>query len=164
MPYLLGQQEGDNYDEHEEKRRISENDSYICSLIREDLLDDFISYVLRSNFNIRSKIERSKYETNCFLIYKEPTIIEYAAFYGSIQVFQYLLLNNVELTPSLWIYGIHSNNAELIHLLERQKIAPPNKLYKECRNEAIKCHHNDIARYIINNYIPKKNSGLQFEP
>ena len=66
-----------------------------------------------------------------------------------------------ELTPSLWLYAIHSNNAELIHLLEKLhieiKTAEEEKLYKECFIESIKCHHNEIANYFINNYLQRED-------
>lgn len=45
-------------------------------------------------------------------------MIEYAIFNGSIQIFQYLKLNNTQLTPSLWFYSIHCKNPEIIHILE----------------------------------------------
>ena len=60
-------------------------------------------------------------------------------------------MNNVQLTKSLWLYAIHSNNPELIHLLEENHIEPIDKTYKECIIEAIKCHHNEIANYLFTN-------------
>ena len=67
-----------------------ENDSYRSSLIRQDLIDDFISHVSRTNISLTSKIEPSIFETNQFLIENKPTLIEYSAFYGSIQICKYL--------------------------------------------------------------------------
>ena len=89
---------------------------------------------------------------------KNTTLIEYSAFFGAIQIFQYLRLNNVELKPSLWLYAIHSRNAELIDLLESLNIDPPNEEYKTCLCESIKCHHNEIADYIENNLINDDNT------
>ena len=84
---------------------------------------------------------------------KNPTLIEYAAFFGSIQIFQYMKFNHVELPSSLWLYAIHSKNAELIHLLEENHVDSPDDAYESCLLEAIKCHHNDIANYIKNNLV-----------
>ena len=64
------------------------------------------------NISLLSTIKPSIFEINKYLI-------EYAAFFGSIRIFQYLRFNNIELQPSLWFYAIHSNNTEMIHLLER---------------------------------------------
>ena len=65
--------------------------------------------------------------------------------------------NKVDLTPSLWIYAIHSKNAEIIHLLEENDIKPDDESYRNCFKESIKCHHDDIANYILNQYLLKKN-------
>ena len=138
------------------KRNLGENDSYICTLIRQDLVEEFISYINRFNISLTIKINVSLFETNQFLIENEPTLIEYAAFFGSIQIFQYMQFNNVELTPSLWYYAIHSNNPEFIHILENNEIEPDDKTYLKCYEEAIKCHHNDIANYIEANLLKQK--------
>ncbi|KAK8883918.1 hypothetical protein M9Y10_043020 [Tritrichomonas musculus] len=138
----------------EENRQKGENESYICSLIQKDLVDDFISYVIQTNLPLSSTIKPSIFETNSFLLKnKETSLIEYSAFYGSIQIFQYLRLNNIELKPSLWLYAIHGRNADIIHLLEENLIVPEDKSYHKCLEESIKCHHNEIANYIINNFI-----------
>ena len=135
------------------KREIGENDSYICSLIRNDSIEEFVSYSTRMNLPLSSRIKSSPFETNALLLKKEPTLIEYAAFFGSIQIFQFLRMNDVPLKKSLWKYAIHSNNAELIHLLEEHEVETSQKIYKKCYIESLKCHHNDIANYFDMNYI-----------
>ena len=137
---------------YEEKREEGVNDSYISSLIRDDLVDEFISYINRKNISLKSVIKRSVFETNSFLIENDPTLIEYATFYSSIRIFQYLKLNNVELSPSLWLYAVHSDNPEMIYLLEENKVNLPQNTFISILKEAIKCHHNDIVDYITNNY------------
>ncbi|KAK8838967.1 hypothetical protein M9Y10_032427 [Tritrichomonas musculus] len=57
---------------------------------------------------------------------KSMTLIEYLGFFGSIHIFQYLTMNNVELKPSLGLYAVQSRNAELIHLIVSYQINPPN--------------------------------------
>ena len=97
---------GEGFDTFEKKCLEGENDSYICTLIRNDSVEEFIT-----NF---SQISNSIFETNLFLIENIPTIIEYASFFGSIQIFQYLKYNNIKLEPSLWLCAIHGKNAEII--------------------------------------------------
>ena len=119
-------------------------------MIRNDSVEEFIKYVNKNSINLSSQIEFSIFENNSFLINKNPTIIQYAAFFGSIQIIQYLRLNGIELSSSLWFYAIHSNNAELIHLLEEYE---EDKIVKlEYFKEAVKCHHNEIAKYFKDNY------------
>ena len=76
-------------------------------------------------------------------------MIEYAAFFGSTQIFKYLQLNYAPLDKNIWLYAIHSNNGDLIHILEELGIKPQ---YEECLKESIKCHHNNIANYIFDMY------------
>ncbi|KAK8883271.1 hypothetical protein M9Y10_045922 [Tritrichomonas musculus] len=154
-----------------ELRNIGENDNYICKLIQNDSIKDFIIFVNKNNYSIQSTIESSIYETNPFLIKKQinsksvedekVSLIEYAAFYGAIQIFKYLQLNNALLTPKLWYFVIHGKNGELIHLLEDNKIKP-KKSFKSLLEESIKCHHNDIANYLLDNYFRKSVQNDEF--
>ncbi|KAK8895263.1 hypothetical protein M9Y10_023705 [Tritrichomonas musculus] len=144
-------------DEFKEKRKIGENGSYICELIRQDSIEEFVSYVTRTNYSINSQVPHSIFETNSFLVKNDPSLIEYAAFFGSIQIIRYLQFNKVILKPSLWMYAIHSNNAELIHFLEENHVQPPENNYDNCLEESIKCHHNDIAQYIYENLMDYKS-------
>ena len=109
----IKEQYNEEINNFEEKCRIGENDSYICSLIRQDSVEEFISYVNKNNVSLSSQILPSIYETNSFLIGKEPTLIQYAFYFGSIQIIRYLKYNNVLLSNSSWMYVVNSNNAEL---------------------------------------------------
>ena len=137
----------------EEKRKIGENDDYICELIRNDSIEEFIIYVNKLNISLSSEVKHSIFETNLFLLKEKPTLIEYSAFFGSVQIFKYLYKNGVKLTPSLWIYAIHSLNPEIIHYFEDIQFKTTEGLYKNCFKESIKCHHNEIGNYIFNNYL-----------
>ena len=137
----------------QQKRKTGENDNYICQLIRNDLIDEFISYVNKKSIFLSTTVDQSIFETNLFLIKRNPTLIEYASFFGSVQIFRYLYLNGVSLTPSLWIYAIHGNNPELISHLEELHLLPQDLSYKKCLIESIKCHHVEITDYILDNYI-----------
>ena len=143
-------------DNYKEKQEIGENDNYICKLIRDDLIDDFVAFVKEKNLSLNSKIKKSFFETNSFLINQQVSLIEYAAFFGSVQIFKYLQRNKIKLTPSLWLHAIHGKNIEIIHLLEESNVKPEEKKFTECFYEAIKCHHNEIMDYIGNNYKVKE--------
>lgn len=129
-------------------RKIGENESFLCNLIRNDLIVDFISLYSRNVLILQSTIIPSLYETNSFLINKEISIMEYACFFGSVQIIRFLLLNNIQFQPQDWLFAIHSNNAELIHILEENHVMPPYGTFNICFDEAIKCHNNEIAHYI----------------
>ena len=90
-----------------ESRREGENQDYICKLIRTDSVKEFIIYVTKSNLSLtQTVIKPSIFETNRLLTARSLSLIEYAAFYGSIPIFRYLLQNNVEFNSQLWIYAI----------------------------------------------------------
>ena len=155
-----------------EKRKEGENDSQVSELIRKDMITEFIAYVTRNCVSVNSKIQPSIYETNSFLLKKlkksyrnrkdeEFSLIEYAVFFGSIQIFNYLRLEGVELTPSLWSLAIHGRNSEMIHFLEDNHVELEDKSYKQVFYESIKCHHNDIANYFINNFLQNDEENSQ---
>ena len=108
-----------------EKRKTGENDSNICELIQNDSVENFVQYITKNFYSLNSRIAQSVYETNSFLIKNnQPSLIEYEAFFGSIEIFQYSKINNVEMKESLWFYTIHGNNPEIIHLLEESHDKP----------------------------------------
>ena len=147
-----------------EKRKEGENDSQICELIRNDMITEFIAYVNLNDVWLNSKIQPSIYETNSFLLKKQVktnqkddgiSLIEYAVFFGSIQIFKYLQREGVKLTTSMWLLdlAVHGKNAEMIRFLEDNLVELDNLLYNFAFYESIKCHHNDIANYFINNFL-----------
>ena len=146
----------------QEKRRIGENHQHIAFLIRNDYVEDFISYVSKTNFQLSAKLEYSIYESNKFLQKHHPTLIEYSVFYGSIQIFNFLLFSNVKLTSSLWLFAVHGNNADIIHILESNNVIPANNSYLDVIIESIKCHNENLTRYLIDNYANCNSNEICF--
>ena len=144
----------------EQKIRKGENDHYICELIRNDSIDDFISHVNQKNISLSSQIEQSIFETNSYLLKNKTNLIEYSAFFGSSQIFKYLYLNGAELSPSLWLYSIHGENPEILKILEENKIQPKDETFIECFNESLKCHHNETAEFIRKNFIQNESEKV----
>lgn len=102
------------FSEFEEKRLKGE--SYICELIHNDSIEKFVEYVNRTNFPLSKKLNHSIFETNHFLIKIQPTPIEYAAFYGSVQIFKFLILKDVGLeTENVALSVIKGRNFDVIH-------------------------------------------------
>lgn len=131
----------------------------LYEIIRQDMIEEFIIYVNKTNYQFDSAINESIYETNYFLSKnKKTTLIEYSAFFGSTQIFKYLYLNGVNLTDNLWLYAIHGDNAEIIKILEENAIMPSD--IETCLKESIKCHHNNLANYIINNFMKQESENI----
>lgn len=131
----------------EQKRKTGENDNKICEIIRNDSINDFTSHVTQNKLSLYSTIEHSIFETSPLLVKGEPTLLDYAAFYGSIQIFNFLK-DNSKITADSWIYGIHGQNLEIIQSFESHHIRPRDVTYTNCLRESFKCHHNEIAAYI----------------
>ena len=146
----------------DERRKIGENDNYICYLIRKDLIDGFTDFVKETNIQLNSEIPISIFETNPLLINKKTTLIEYATFFGSVKIFKYLYSNGIKLTKSLWIYAVHSNNDEFISFLESNRIPPNDESFGEVFKESIKCHHNQLANYIKIYLLEEKYKSKDF--
>lgn len=137
------------------KRKEGENDQEICKLIRKDSIQEFTNFVEQKKLSLKTKIEPSYYETNPFLIHKKISLIEYAAFFGSLQIFNYLIENKVEMQPSLWTFAIHGNNIEMIHILEVNKVVPVDESFNQSIKESIKMHHNTVAKVFLHNHPQK---------
>ena len=93
---------------------------------------------------------------------EDPSLIEYAAFFGSIKIFQYLLKRKVDLNRKLLLYATHSKSLELIKILEKKHLELDENIYEECFYESIKSYHNDIAIYIQNNYLRDFDENRDF--
>ena len=143
-------------EEFNKKRDIGENDHYFCYLIQKDLVIDFITYKEKNNISPNSTIKSSIYETNLFLINKNPTLIQYSIFCGSIQITNYLNQQNVTLNSSIWPFAIHGRNAEIIYFLEENKINTIHRSYQYLIVESIKCHHNEITDYFRTNFCDEE--------
>lgn len=141
---------GNNFGLFEKKRKFGENDDKICELIQNDSIDEFTQYVEQQKTDLNELITPSVFETNSLLIDNKPNLIEYAAFFGSLNIFNYLLSKGIELKPSLWIYSIHSQNEELIRILQDKNIQFPNNSVQSCIDESIKCHHNELVNFFQN--------------
>lgn len=146
-----------NSEEFEANRKNGQNETKICTLIREDNIDEFITYIAKEDLSLNMTIKPSIFETNPILMTSNVTLLQYSAFFGSIQIFKYLFLNDADIKRFLWIYAIHGNNPELIHFLEEKNVEPEDRTYRLFYAEAAICHHNEIAEYLKNNYIKETN-------
>ena len=74
--------------------------------------------------SLENEIKKSNFETNQLVVDKSMIkLIEYALFYGSNDIIKYMEMKRAELTSGMWLYGIHSCNAELIKYLEDNHVS-----------------------------------------
>lgn len=142
-----------NKDEFDQLRKNGENDQYICQLIRNDSIKEFIQHVNSSNIDLTSTIKRSIFETNFPLNLDNPTLIQYAAYYGSAKIFQYLLNKDVEIDIDIVFFAIHGRNQKIIHLIEEyDEIDKDYVFFKFYLLESYVSHNNEYIDYLYNNF------------
>lgn len=138
-------------EEYTKMKRTGENSNYICKLIREDLLNEFIEYINKNNIDPNDSIKNDNFETNYYFIRRNynitSTMIEYAAFFGSSKIFKFLYFNKAIISNSIWKYVIHGNNYEIFHFVEEKIKIDPKDIYY-----ALLFHNYEMAEYFINNY------------
>ena len=61
------------------------------------------------------------------------------------------------LSQKIWLAAIHGRNPEIIHILEEKEIKPEDSSYLECLSLAIKCHHNELVNYLLDNYVKNED-------
>lgn len=154
------------------KRKEGINHQQICEIIREDSLEKFKNYISVNNLSLDSEIKPSIFETNHILMVNKTNLIEYATFYGSVEIFNYLVSNGVKLTDSLWQYAVH-NNSNIFSFLEKNLIKEKDQErnkdededeeetesfpFKQTVIESIKCHNNELANHLLVHYKSEIN-------
>ena len=149
-----------------QNRKSGENENEVCEIIRKDLIEKFIIYINKNDISLTTMIKSSIYETNPFLIKRQvlitdsymslfdnednPTLIEYAAFFGSISIFKYLETKDVTITPTIFKYAIHGRNTEIMEILE--DMFSIYSFLDIILKESIKCHFNIYINHIIDIY------------
>lgn len=136
--------------EHIEIRSKLINPEPILISIREDNLNSFQDALSRLEIDLSdTKINHSIFEPFSFLnetiTIKLLTLIEYASFYGSVNIVKYLIANEVELKKFRAKFAIAGGNYEIIHLLGEREV---NIDTIDCLATAIQFHHNDIVHYL----------------
>lgn len=147
-------------DNFEALRRIGENENRICKIIHKDSISEFISYIKDNEYSINSCVPASICETNSLLIkyWKKYNIekfklFSYAAYFGSIQIFQYHKDNGVKLRPFLWIHTIHSKRPEIIQMLEESSVKFEDYTCIRYLFESIKCYDKNFVNFFLNKYL-----------
>ena len=78
------------------------------------------------------------------------SLIEFAALCGNAQIFKFLMINGASLNPESADKAVSGGNIEIIEICRSHNIT-----FEKSFNTAIKYHHNDIAKWIYEQYIPK---------
>ncbi|KAK8887631.1 hypothetical protein M9Y10_038684 [Tritrichomonas musculus] len=138
------------FDNFDEKRYDGENEHYICRIIRQDLIHEFSIY-FNLNQITNPYIPKSIFETNNFLIENSPTMIDYALFFGSYKIVNFLIHKNHKIFYSSLKYCVFSNDQRLIHLCEENiKDDTSRHFINQIIVNSIRCYNNNVAYYFMN--------------
>lgn len=139
-----------NWELHKKLISDGNNPSLIANILREDDINKLQDLSSNDSFDFSGEVEHSIYErhyfVNNFLIVK---LIDFAAFFGSIKCFDYLLLNGADINGT-GQYAVASGNLEMIHKLEGKEAT-----FEYSHEAAIEYHQNQIFFYLYNNKIGK---------
>ena len=124
--------------------RLGLNSNPLPYTIRFDRVDDFMKLTKTSNFKNDGKINPCIYE-RCTFVNDKPKLIEYAAFFGSIEIFKYFILNCEDKTPDVLRYAVCSGNSEIIRICSDLK----SSTYLGTLSLSIEYHHQVISEWLI---------------
>lgn len=128
------------------------NDCLMKAILDDDL-SLLIDIILKNNVNLVDfKFKKSRYELSEFINENEPSLIETAAFYGSVEIFKYLLMQEVPLSQKLPSFTISGGNTELFGIIE-DLFDLYNISFFDNIEAAIRYHRNDIFEYLRSNSL-----------
>lgn len=126
----------------------------LAECLKSDNIEAFQEYASAPDFDFNQIIPCTRFEDNYFSS-KRPQLIDYAAYYGSIKCFKFLLLNHAELEyrvvdqltfPQCVIAGGH---LEIVRILEQN-----NCDFNKVLHIAAQYHRNEIFDWLVQNKFP----------
>ena len=117
--------------------------------IKEDDIDSFQDFVTNQyEYDMDSIHNLETNQPPHFVAWDTKiSLLNLAAFYGSIQIFKYLFMNNCKTSPDTFAYAISSGVMEIIHICEQKSLPLRNSL-----KVSVQFHQKEITEWIILNY------------
>ena len=88
---------------------------------------------------------------------KEPSYFEYAAFYGAVRIFKYLIANTISPSFNLSFFAVAGGNIEIIHLCEQIECNLTSSL-----NAALLFHQKAVLDYFLNQDFDFLNDSIYY--
>lgn len=124
------------------KKENEDQFNNLVEIIKSDDVTSFQENLSRTNININTKVDKNFYKIDRTY---EPSLLEITCFYGSLNIFKFLMMNNATRTRMLPNYALAGGNYEIIHILERENVKFDTI---EIILEAIKFQRNDVVEYL----------------
>lgn len=132
------------------KRKVGENETELCKYMRDDDVDGFATFIAQSNMPLNATFPVSVFDTNEYPS-DSTSLMYYATFFGSIEIFKYLYMNDRSLIQEfgLPLAALHGFNFEILQLLEENDLL--TKLFEYIKFPIL-YHSNELVRYILLNH------------
>lgn len=130
------------------------NTDPIFKILREDDSKSLIKITQTLHFNYDQIVPVQYYEKFSILVssFQKVSILDYCAFYGSIDCFKVLLNNgNVKINKDLAVFAAAGGNLDIFKLIDSNEISKKNiQINNEhCLNAAIAFHRQKIIEYLV---------------
>ncbi|OHS99867.1 hypothetical protein TRFO_08164 [Tritrichomonas foetus] len=131
---------------HKMYRIAGMNEDEVASVIRKDDLETFMTMINEQKINFYYEIPHSQYDHVKFInsSHKRPSVLEYSAFFGSVNIFKYIYSHNISLSDTLPRFAVAGANSEIIHLC----IEKGQNFSKNCMNVAIQFHRYQVCEFL----------------
>lgn len=149
----------ENWKFHKDLLRIGSGPNIMVIAIKTDNITLFQDISVHPHFDVDSRISPSIFEPYPFL-HNEPTLIQYAAFHGSLKVFKFLMMSGANLKKTdnskdhrtLAHFVVAGGNTEIIRICENQQCDLSN-----CLQIATMFHRFDVFNWLHFTYFPDLN-------
>lgn len=138
------------------------DDAILANAIKNDDIEFLRQYTIDYRFNPNKQIPELPFEP-CLFLQGGPTLIQYAAFFGSIQCFKYLYLLKASLqlkdrrNRPLIMFAIAGGNLEIVRILEQSGVS-----FRGTLKIAMQFRRFDIFDWIIRTHGDSIND-IQYE-
>lgn len=135
----------------------------LAEIIRNDDIDSFGQIVsqIGQSFDFNQTIKSTNFE-RCVLLKTDPTLIQYASFFGSVKIFKFLYLNksDIEIVRknmyTIAHFAISGGCSEIIHILAQNGVN-----FLSGFSISIQFFQNGIFQWLLENYAPKSEEDFE---
>ena len=132
-----------NWELHKKLGFEANNEDRIFQIIKMDDVDSFQQLTNEPEFSYLKPLKGSFYERSS-LLQGECNMINIVAFFGSVQIFKFIVLNYRSISPEVVKYAVIGGNIEIIHICEELKFDFSDAIYT-----ALFYHRNDILVWLL---------------
>ncbi|KAH0793308.1 ankyrin repeat protein [Histomonas meleagridis] len=125
----------------------------LCYYIKEDELENFQNYLSKNpTFNINQKIPSPQYTAPFYVCFElSIDLLSLSAFYGSLQIFKYLIEQNVQITKRCSLYAVAGGHSDIINILKEKGVS-----FSDCFYTSVQYHRYELSDLIITKYGQQK--------